>query len=150
MSHFGYIGHHLIVAIIDYIPNGWVMWKMGTFNDPWNLPTFETFTADSGSFHGPTVPPPSQRELSGLLLTPIPIPVTCRDRLCDLVYQYQVFLCFLCGYHVFFQRFDNALNISSWQISCRSASWFHFIHLQKSQRHQTHIAQQHLIAIYHT
>ena len=31
MSHFGYIGHHLIVAIIDYIPNGWVMWKMGTW-----------------------------------------------------------------------------------------------------------------------
>ena len=22
------------VAIIDHIPNGWVMWKMGTFNDP--------------------------------------------------------------------------------------------------------------------
>ena len=22
MSHFGYIGHHLIVAIIDHIPNG--------------------------------------------------------------------------------------------------------------------------------
>ena len=37
MSHFGYIGHHLIVAIIDHIPNGWVMWKMGTFNDPWCL-----------------------------------------------------------------------------------------------------------------
>ena len=31
---FGNIGHHLIVAIIDHIPNGWVMWKMGTFNDP--------------------------------------------------------------------------------------------------------------------
>ena len=25
MSHFGYIGHHLIVAIIDHIPHGWVM-----------------------------------------------------------------------------------------------------------------------------
>ena len=25
MSHFGAIGHHLIVAIIDHIPNGWVM-----------------------------------------------------------------------------------------------------------------------------
>ena len=35
MSHFGNIEHHLIVAIIDHIPNGWVMWKMGTFNDPW-------------------------------------------------------------------------------------------------------------------
>ena len=33
MSHFGNIGHHLIVAIIDiYRPyNGWVMWKMGTW-----------------------------------------------------------------------------------------------------------------------
>ena len=27
MSHFGYIGHHLIVAIIDHIPNGWVMFN---------------------------------------------------------------------------------------------------------------------------
>ena len=25
MSHFGYIGHHLIVAIIDHIPNG-IQW----------------------------------------------------------------------------------------------------------------------------
>ena len=33
MSHFGNIGHHLIVAIIDHIPNGWVMFN-GTFNDP--------------------------------------------------------------------------------------------------------------------
>ena len=31
MSHFGNIGHHLIVAIIDHIPNGWVMWNMGTW-----------------------------------------------------------------------------------------------------------------------
>ena len=29
MSHFGAIGHHLIVAIIDHIPNGWVMWTWG-------------------------------------------------------------------------------------------------------------------------
>ena len=27
MSHFGAIGHHLIVAIIDHIPNGWVMFN---------------------------------------------------------------------------------------------------------------------------
>ena len=28
MSHFGAIGHHLIVAIIEYnIPNGWVMFN---------------------------------------------------------------------------------------------------------------------------
>ena len=27
MSHFGNIGHHLIVAIIDHIPNGWVMFN---------------------------------------------------------------------------------------------------------------------------
>ena len=27
MSHFGYIGHHLMVAIIDRIPNGWVMFN---------------------------------------------------------------------------------------------------------------------------
>ena len=27
LSHFGYIGHHLIVAIIDHIPNGWVMFN---------------------------------------------------------------------------------------------------------------------------
>ena len=30
MSHFGYIGHHLIVAIaaiIGHIPNGWVMFN---------------------------------------------------------------------------------------------------------------------------
>ena len=27
MSHFGNIGHHLIVAIIDPIPNGWVMFN---------------------------------------------------------------------------------------------------------------------------
>ena len=26
------------VAIIDHIPNGWVMWKMGTFNDPCIVP----------------------------------------------------------------------------------------------------------------
>ena len=25
MSHFGYIGHHLIVAIIDHVPNG-IQW----------------------------------------------------------------------------------------------------------------------------
>ena len=25
--HFGYIGHHLIIAIIDHIPNGWVMFN---------------------------------------------------------------------------------------------------------------------------
>ena len=24
MSHFGNVGHHLLVAIIDHIPNGWV------------------------------------------------------------------------------------------------------------------------------
>ena len=39
MFHFGYIGHHLIVAIKKTIylmeSNGWVMWNMGTFNDPW-------------------------------------------------------------------------------------------------------------------
>ena len=28
MSHFGAIGHHLIVAIIDHIPNGWVMFNV--------------------------------------------------------------------------------------------------------------------------
>ena len=27
----GNLGHHLIVAIIDHIPNGWVMWNMGTW-----------------------------------------------------------------------------------------------------------------------
>ena len=27
VTHFGYIGHHLIVAIIDHIPNGWVMFN---------------------------------------------------------------------------------------------------------------------------
>ena len=27
LSHFGNIGHHLIVAIIDHIPNGWVMFN---------------------------------------------------------------------------------------------------------------------------
>ena len=27
MSHFGAIGHHLIVAMIDHIPNGWVMFN---------------------------------------------------------------------------------------------------------------------------
>ena len=27
MSMFGAIGHHLIVAIIDHIPNGWVMFN---------------------------------------------------------------------------------------------------------------------------
>ena len=27
MSHFGNIGHHLTVAIIDHIPNGWVMFN---------------------------------------------------------------------------------------------------------------------------
>ena len=27
MSHFGNIGHHLIVAIIDHIPDGWVMFN---------------------------------------------------------------------------------------------------------------------------
>ena len=26
-SHFGNIEHHLIVAIIDHIPNGWVMFN---------------------------------------------------------------------------------------------------------------------------
>ena len=35
MSHFGYIGHHLIVTIKKTIyqmeSNGWVMWKMGTW-----------------------------------------------------------------------------------------------------------------------
>ena len=25
--HFGNIGHHLIVAILDHIPNGWVMFN---------------------------------------------------------------------------------------------------------------------------
>ena len=38
MSHFGYIGHHLIVAIIDHIPimesNGWVMFNGDMTNDP--------------------------------------------------------------------------------------------------------------------
>ena len=27
MSHFGAIGHHFIVAIIDHIPTGWVMFN---------------------------------------------------------------------------------------------------------------------------
>ena len=27
LIHFGNIGHHLIVAIIDHIPNGWVMFN---------------------------------------------------------------------------------------------------------------------------
>ena len=31
MSLFGYIGHHLIVAIIDHIPNGW-----GMTHDPYS------------------------------------------------------------------------------------------------------------------
>ena len=35
MSHFGNIGHHLIVAIIDHIPNGWVMFNGDMTNDPW-------------------------------------------------------------------------------------------------------------------
>ena len=34
MSHFGNIGHHLIVAIIDHIPNGWVMFNGDMTNDP--------------------------------------------------------------------------------------------------------------------
>ena len=34
MSHFGAIGHHLIVAIIDHIPNGWVMFNGDMTNDP--------------------------------------------------------------------------------------------------------------------
>ena len=34
MSHFGYIGHHLIVAIIDHIPNGWVMFNGDISHDP--------------------------------------------------------------------------------------------------------------------
>ena len=34
MSHFGNSGHHLIVAIIDYIPNGWVMFNGDMTNDP--------------------------------------------------------------------------------------------------------------------
>ena len=64
-----------------------------------------------------TVPPPSQRELSSLVLIPIRIPMTCRDMLwlsVPYVFSY-VFWIF-----TFFQRFDNALNISSRQISCRS------------------------------
>ena len=32
---FGAIGHHLIVAIIDHIPNGWVMFNGDMTNDPW-------------------------------------------------------------------------------------------------------------------
>ena len=39
MSHFGAIGHHLIVAIIDHIPNGWVMFNGDMTNDPWLNPT---------------------------------------------------------------------------------------------------------------
>ena len=34
MSHFGAIGHHLIVAIIDHIPIGWVMFNGDMTNDP--------------------------------------------------------------------------------------------------------------------
>ena len=34
MSHVGNIGHHLIVAIIDHIPNGWVMFNGDMTNDP--------------------------------------------------------------------------------------------------------------------
>ena len=34
MSHFWNIGHHLIVAIIDHIPNGWVMFNGDMTNDP--------------------------------------------------------------------------------------------------------------------
>ena len=34
MSNFGAIGHHLIVAIIDHIPNGWVMFNGDMTNDP--------------------------------------------------------------------------------------------------------------------
>ena len=35
MSHFGAIGHHLIVAIIDDTPHGWVMFNGDMTNDPW-------------------------------------------------------------------------------------------------------------------
>ena len=37
MSHFGNIGHHLIVAIIDHIPNGWVMFNGDMTNDPMQI-----------------------------------------------------------------------------------------------------------------
>ena len=40
MSHFGNIGHHLIVAIIDHIPNGWVMFNGDMTNDPCVFPMF--------------------------------------------------------------------------------------------------------------
>ena len=38
MSHFGNIGHHLIIAIIDHIPNGWVMFNGDMTNDPCRAP----------------------------------------------------------------------------------------------------------------
>ena len=34
MSHFGAIGHHLSMAIIDEIPHGWVMFSGDMTNDP--------------------------------------------------------------------------------------------------------------------
>ena len=40
MSHFGNIEHHLIVAIIDHIPSGWVMFNGDMTNDP--CPAFLT------------------------------------------------------------------------------------------------------------
>ena len=37
--------------LVDHIPNGWVMWKIGTFNDPWQCqPMLATCQKSSTSF----------------------------------------------------------------------------------------------------
>ena len=54
MSHFGNIGHHLVVAIVDHIPNGWVMWKMGTWlmTHVFNRKIYWSLAQVAGCFQG--------------------------------------------------------------------------------------------------
>ena len=34
---WGFVSHHLQISVGNYIPNTWVMWKIGTFTNPWMM-----------------------------------------------------------------------------------------------------------------